>query len=115
MFWLPPVRFSTTAGWLQAPCRPWAMARAMVSGEPPGVSGTMILTGRSGNACASASELNRIRNPDTSQRVIVPSAMLHGSKRILPLGPFHERLLQACPVRLGWATPHTEEERNRVD
>src|SRR6185436_7719405 len=54
MFWLPPVRFSTTTGWLQTPDSPWAMARAIVSGEPPGVSGTMILTGRSGKPCAAA-------------------------------------------------------------
>src|SRR5688572_14273176 len=54
MFWLPPVRFSTTTGCGQTPCRFWASARAMVSGEPPGVSGTMILTGRSGKPCAAA-------------------------------------------------------------
>src|SRR3989441_889592 len=54
MFWLPPGRFSTTTGWDQMFCRPCATARAMVSGEPPGVSGTMIRIGRSGKPCAAA-------------------------------------------------------------
>src|SRR5437016_7973717 len=35
-------------------CRPSATARAMVSGEPPGVKGTMIRIGRSGKPCAAA-------------------------------------------------------------
>src|SRR5438046_4574156 len=54
MFWLPPGRFSTTTGWDQMPCRPSATARAMVSGDPPGVSGTMIRIARSGKPCAAA-------------------------------------------------------------
>src|SRR5437867_5000 len=54
MFWLPPGRFSTTTGWDQMFCRPSATARAMVSGEPPGVKGTMIRIGRSGKPCAAA-------------------------------------------------------------
>src|SRR5262245_14984087 len=74
MFWLPPVRFSTTTGWFQAPCRPWASARAMVSGDPPGVSGTMIRIGRSGKPCARPSDVNMIRNPVTSQRAMGASS-----------------------------------------
>ena len=72
MFWLPPVRFSTTTGWLQTPRQPWATARAMVSGEPPGVSGTMILTGRSGKPCASANAENSASSPASSHLVIFP-------------------------------------------
>src|SRR5436853_6182065 len=54
MFWLPPGRFSTTTGCGQTLCSPAAIERAMVSGEPPGVSGTMIRIGRSGKPCAAA-------------------------------------------------------------
>src|SRR3989449_5032485 len=54
MFWLPPGRFSTTTGCGQTFCSPAAIERAMVSGEPPGVSGTMIRIGRSGKPCAAA-------------------------------------------------------------
>ena len=41
------------------PAGPARCARAMVSGEPPGVSGTMILTGRSGKPCAAANAENK--------------------------------------------------------
>src|SRR5437879_11360762 len=54
MFWLPPGRFSTTTGWDQMFCSPAAIERAMVSGEPPDVNGTMIRIGRSGKPCAAA-------------------------------------------------------------
>src|SRR5687768_13009551 len=70
MFWLPPVRFSTTAGCVQTPCKPWASARAMVSGEPPGVSGTMILTGRSGKLCAAAIVEKSATNPASNHLVM---------------------------------------------
>src|SRR5712691_5280809 len=63
MFWLPPGRFSTTTGWDQTFCRPCATARAMVSGEPPGVRGTMMRIGRSGKVCAPANEEIRARQP----------------------------------------------------
>src|SRR6185295_9064829 len=54
MFWLPPVRFSTTTGCDHAAGSAWASVRASVSGEPPGGSGTMIRIGRSGKLCAAA-------------------------------------------------------------
>src|SRR5688500_5276497 len=73
MFWLPPVRFSTTTGWLHTPCNPCASARAMVSGEPPGVSGTMILTGRSGKPCDSASVENSATKPLSSHFLMLAS------------------------------------------
>src|SRR6185503_9996844 len=75
MFWLPPVRFSTTTGWVQTPDSAWAMARAMVSGEPPGVSGTTILTGRSGNPCAAANAENSVASP-ASNHLFILSSML---------------------------------------
>src|SRR5712691_7545522 len=63
MFWLPPVRFSTTSGWDQTACNPCDSTRAMVSGEPPGGSGTMMRIGRSGKVCAPANEQIRARQP----------------------------------------------------
>src|SRR5918992_3401285 len=74
MFWLPPGRFSTTTGCGHTPCRPAAIARAIVSGEPPGVSGTMILTGRSGKLWDSASVEKSATNPASSHLVITPPA-----------------------------------------
>src|SRR5467141_984253 len=56
MFWLPPGRFSTTTGCGQTFCSPAAIERAMVSGDPPGVSGTTIRIGRSGKPCAAATD-----------------------------------------------------------
>jgi hypothetical protein len=73
MFWLPPGRFSTTTGCGHTPCSPWAMARAMVSGEPPGVSGTMIRTGRSGYACAPAAVQAKARIAARSSFTSPPS------------------------------------------
>src|SRR5688572_3450972 len=70
MFWLPPVRFSTTTGCGQTPCRPCASVRAMVSGEPPGGSGTMIRTGRSGKPWASASVEISATNPASSHLIL---------------------------------------------
>ena len=72
MFWLPPGRFSTTTGCVQTPCSPAAMARAMVSGEPPGVSGTMIRTGRSGKPWADASAEKSAINPASSHLILNP-------------------------------------------
>src|SRR6185295_8102486 len=57
MFWLPPVRFSTMTGCDQAAWSAGDSTRAMVSGEPPGGSGTTILIGRSGKPCAAATEV----------------------------------------------------------
>src|SRR5438067_9630077 len=76
MFWLPPVRFSTTTGWFQLAGRFCASVRAMVSGEPPGGSGTMIFSGRSGNVCAAATEAISAASAATSQRFTISSSML---------------------------------------
>src|SRR6185295_4102075 len=85
MFWLPPVRFSTTTGWVQTPDSPWAMARAIVSGEPPGVSGTMILTGRSGKPCAAANAENSAARAASSHRFML-SSMLDFAPPVYLLG-----------------------------
>src|SRR6185503_2306336 len=71
MFWLPPGRFSTTTGCGQTPCNPWAMARAMVSGEPPGVRGTMIRTARSGKLWAKL-QTEKIASSPASRNLITP-------------------------------------------
>src|ERR1700752_2466239 len=65
MFWLPPGRFSTTTGCGQTLCSPAAIERAMVSGEPPGVSGTMIRIARSGKPCAQARQ-DQNNNPSNN-------------------------------------------------
>src|SRR6185312_2634403 len=70
MFWLPPGRFSTTTGCGQTPCRPCAIARAIVSGEPPGVSGTMMRTGRSGKPCPQAKSGAKAKAQTDSHLVI---------------------------------------------
>src|SRR5512145_2233098 len=72
MFWLPPVRFSTTTGCGHTPCSPWESVRAMVSGEPPGGRGTMIRTGRSGKAWESATVEKSATNPASSHLVMEP-------------------------------------------
>src|SRR5215510_424203 len=76
MFWLPPGRFSTTTGCGQTPCRPWAIARAMVSGDPPGVSGTMIRIGRSGKPCPHPRSGRRVRATAASHLIIGVSPVL---------------------------------------
>src|SRR4051812_5013892 len=68
MFWLPPGRFSTTTGWLQTPWSPCDRIRASVSGEPPGVNGTTMRTGRSGKLCAAAIESCASRKNNVSHR-----------------------------------------------
>src|SRR4051812_22567483 len=50
----PPVRFSTTAGCLRRSCRPFAISRATMSLEPPGVNGTMMRMVLLGKFCAPA-------------------------------------------------------------
>jgi hypothetical protein len=47
----------------------------MVSGDPPGVSGTMILTGRSGNPCAAANAEKSAASPASSHLIIVFSIL----------------------------------------
>src|SRR5258708_7193707 len=80
MFWLPPVLFSTTTGWFQLVCRLCASARAMVSGDPPGGSGTTMRTARSGNPWADATnEKSATSAPliaPISQRFTFPPPML---------------------------------------
>ncbi len=51
---LAPGRLSTTTGWpvRSSTCRP--ISRAVMSPEPPGAKGTMMRTGRVGQACARA-------------------------------------------------------------
>src|SRR3982751_2183387 len=75
MFWLPPVRFSTTTGCFHVSWRFCASVRAMVSGEPPGGSGTMIFTGRSGKVCAIAADANTAASR-ASQRFTFPPRLL---------------------------------------
>src|SRR5882762_4210901 len=96
MFWLPPGLFSTTTGCDQVPCRSWAMARAIVSGEPPGVSGTMMRTGRSGNWASAASGRTAISAP-ASQRFTFPPRLLQRAV-YLSDGPEYDALSQEIPM-----------------
>src|SRR3954462_15178293 len=104
MFWLPPVRFSTTTGWLHTEPKPCAMLRAMVSGEPPGVSGTMIFTGRSGNPWARPTDEKRNRRRPASQWAIGESPMVARQHAHRSANGY----LQAFLAGLGWATPQIE-------
>ena len=71
MFWLPPVRFSTTTGCFHVSCRCDARVRAIVSGEPPGGSGTTIRSGRSGYWAAAQHDASASAAP-ISQRFTFP-------------------------------------------
>src|SRR2546425_360812 len=123
MFWLPPGRFSTTTGWDQMFCRPCATARAMVSGEPPGVSGTMIRIGRSGKPCAAAIDAATASAAQTIDRantigplpVVPPSSLPRAGRcaRMIPRPNRGETMLihlyrviaaaLLCPVLPAWA------------
>src|SRR5205823_1145198 len=83
MFWLPPVLFSTTTGCFHASCRYCASVRAMVSGEPPGGSGTMIFSARSGKPCASAANESTAASIPAIHRFTFPSSRSEGAVYLL--------------------------------
>src|SRR3989454_3983611 len=93
MFWLPPVLFSTTIGWFQLAWRFCASTRAMVSGEPPGGSGTTMRTGRSGKLCASAPTENSATSAAASQRFTFSPRMLQRAVYLLVDREYDERPL----------------------
>src|SRR5215210_4769931 len=93
MFWLPPVRFSTTTGCFQVSCRFAASVRAIVSGEPPGGSGTMIFNARSGNPWAKVTEETSAAAAATIQRFTFPPRLLQRAV-YLRNGPEYDGLSQ---------------------
>src|SRR2546426_1109016 len=123
MFWLPPGRFSTTTGCGQTFCSPAAIERAMVSGEPPGVSGTMIRIARSGKPCAAAIDAVTASAAKTIHRantvgplpVVPPSSLPRAGRcaRMIPRLNRGETMLihlyrviaaaLLCPVLPAWA------------
>src|SRR5687767_3700550 len=107
MFWLPPGRFSTTTGC--GHCNPALSARAMVSGEPPGVSGTMMRTGLSGKPCAWATVETRAARPAASHLLMSSSARFRAHS--LPIRmrgircPFTEEEVMLTPEELAQLSP----------
>src|SRR2546426_759439 len=122
MFWLPPVLFSTTTGWFQLAWRFCASTRAMVSGEPPGGSGTTMRTGRSGKLCASAPTEKSATSAAASQRFTFSPRMLQRAVYLLvdreyderplispeeqpPVSPNHRRSTLLASALLSFAVP----------
>src|SRR5260370_30140672 len=83
MFWLPPVLFSTTTGWFQVAWRFCASVRAMVSGDPPGGSGTTSRTARSGYPWARDASEKAAASSPTIQRFTFPSSDGEGAVYLL--------------------------------
>src|SRR5882724_1715310 len=75
MFWLPPVLFSTTNGWLHMAWRFCASVRAIVSGDPPGGSGTTMRTARSGYPWAREASEKAAASSPMIQRFTAPPPM----------------------------------------